>query len=260
MLPILFTVGPFNVYAFGFFLSIAFFLSTFVIWKYGKEELMEEEYLNAFLYTSLVSLVSARLIYILLHFEDFGLNILRYVVVRETPGLSLLGGFLGGFLYLWWYVKKKKYEFLHLLDLFSLSGIITLIFAKIGEQLGGAGFGRETEFLLGIRIVGLTGRHHPVEFYEAIFFLLFSFLLFFLYKKMQRFKWPTGLVFLVFAQGVFMSIFLLEFLKDYTVYLYGLSFRQIAALLIILVILYPLWKRLRIVKMLIKENNLHKKE
>src|SRR3972149_2076530 len=113
MLPILFTIGPFKVYAFGFFLSLSFILSTFIIWKYAKEDLKESEYLDAFLYTSVIALITARIIYILFHFEEFGINILRYIVVRETPGLSLTGGLVGGFLFLWWYAKSQKFDFLH---------------------------------------------------------------------------------------------------------------------------------------------------
>lgn len=248
MFPIIYTIGPFNVYAFGFFLALSFFLATFIIWKYGKEELMEEEYLDAFFYTSLVSLVTARLVYIVLHLDDFGLNILRYIVVRETPGLSLLGGLLGGFLYLLWYSKKKKYNFLHLLDLFSLSVSLILFLVKIGEGLGGAGFGRETQLNWGIKIVGLSGKRHPVEFYEAICFFFLFLLTFILYKKTQKNRWPAGLTFLLFTQVMCLSVFLLEFLKDYSVYLYGMSFRQIIVFIIILAAFYPLIKRIRIIK------------
>ena len=245
MLPVLFTIGPYNVYTFGLLLALAFVLSTFIIWKYAKEELKEEEYLDAFLYTSIATLVSARVVYILFNFSSFGLNILKYIVVRETPGLSLLGGLFGGFIYLWWYSRRKKFNFLHLLDLFSLAASLVFAFTKIGEQLGGAGFGRETGFILGVKIVGQTGRYHPVELYEAIIFLLLFILLLFIYKRVRLRILPEGLPFYLFAEGTLLSLVLLEFLKVYRVYLFGLSSKQIVALILTIIVAKPLLSILR---------------
>lgn len=250
MFPILFTIGPFNVYAFGFFLAVAFILATFIVWKYAKEELKEEEYLDSFLYTAIALIISARVWYILLHFEQFGLNVLRYIVVRETPGLSLTGGLLGGFLFLFWYSKKKKYDLFHLLDLFSLSGCFALILAKIGEQLGGAGFGKETQLSWGVKIVGLPGRHHPTELYEASLLFVLFLLLYFVYRRVIQQKYPSLLVFCLFALGLALIIFLLEFLKTYPVYLYGLSLRQFSALAIIILVIGPFWQRFKGVRRL----------
>lgn len=232
MSPILFSIGKFNVYAFGFFLAISFIFSTFVIFKYAKEEFKEEEYLDAYLYTALAGLISARFAYIVLHFGEFGFNILRYIVVRETPGLSLMGGLLGAFLFLLWYSKVKKYDFRHLLDLFAVPGSVALVFVKIGEQLGGAGFGNETNFFLGIKIIGLPNRHHPVELYEAFMYFILSIILILLYHRVQKKELPKTFVACIFILVVSLTIFALEFLKVHAVYLYGLSLKQLAALLV----------------------------
>ena len=248
MSPILFTIGKFNVYSFGFFLSLAFLLSTFVIWKYAKDELKEEEYLDAFLYTSFAALIFARLTFIILHFNEFGTNILKYIVVRETPGLSLFGGLLGGFVYLFWYTRRTKENFWKLLDLFSVAGSFSLILAKIGEELGGAGFGRETNFFLSVNIAGLPGRRHPVELYEALLLCILALVLVFVYQKSKRKIYPAGLVSSLFGAGLAIIIFLLEFLKEYRLYLYGLSLRQIAAIIIFVVVSVTLIKRRKLLK------------
>ncbi|MBI3379241.1 prolipoprotein diacylglyceryl transferase [Candidatus Gottesmanbacteria bacterium] len=240
MSPVLFTIGSFNVYAFGFFLSLAFLFSTFIVWKNAKEELAEEEYLDAFLYTSLASLIASRLGFILFHFNEFGLNFLKYIVVRETPGLSLVGGLFGGFIFLFWYARRIKRNFWKLLDLFSLASSFALILAKLGEQLGGAGFGRETNFFLGIKIIGLPGKHHPVELYEAFLLSILTLILYLIYKRVKRNILPEGLVASIFGIGLALIIFLLEFLKVYNLYLYGLSFRQVGVLILLVAIVVPL--------------------
>lgn len=254
MKPVLFTLGPFNVYSFGIFLVISFIVSTFIIWKYGREDLKEEEYIDAFLMTSIIALISARVGYILFHPDDFGLNILKYVLVREAPGLSFFSGFFGGSLYLWWLALREKFSLSHLADIFSIASCIFISLAKIGEMLGGAGYGRETGFILGIKIIGLPGRHHPVELYEAFSYFLVFIILLIVYNKTKREKWPNGSVFNLFIFSLSIIIFLLEFLKSETLYLYGfklMSLSQIIALIMFVVIIKPLFERIKIIKNLL---------
>jgi phosphatidylglycerol:prolipoprotein diacylglycerol transferase len=247
MMPVLFTIGEFNVYSFGFFLTLAFLLSTFVLWKKAKEELKEEEYLDIYLYTSLVALIGGRVTYVLFHNEEFGLNILRYIVVREAPGLSLLGGVLWGGVFLFLYSFKKK-NFWHLSDLFALSFGFALSFAKIGEFLGGGNFGKETNFFLAAKVIGKMGRFHPVELYEAFLFLIIAVVLYFLSKKISRRKYSEGLVSFLYIEILGVIFFLLEFFKSSQVYLYGLSIRQIFILLTMCIVLIPLVKKVKILR------------
>lgn len=248
MMPVLFTIGPYNVYAFGVFLALSFIFSTFIIWQYAREEFREEEYLDAFLATCIAALLAARAVYIFLHREEFGLHLLMYVLVRTAPGLSLVGGLFGGIVFFWSYAKKRKMNRAQVLDIFSIAACLGLVFAKIGQQLGGAGFGRETVGWLAIRIAGLPGRYHPVEFYEALAFLILFFFLRWFYHRGRRTKWPKGLTANVFALAALSIVFGLEFLKGYTVYLYGLSVRQIAVLVGIAFLLFPLWRSLRAIR------------
>lgn len=206
-----------------------------------------------FLYSNIVVLISARLWYVFFHFDDFRTNILKYILVRETPGLSLLGGLVVGFIFLFFYVKRKKLNFLHILDIFSVATSFALVFAKIGEQLGGAGFGKETNFIIGVNIAGQMGRRHPAEFYEALIFLLLSIILTIIYDKIQKNKWPEGVAFYIFSFGFCLTVFLIEFLTVHSVYLYGLSIRQIIALLVIILTCVPLIKSLQFNKILKRE-------
>lgn len=250
MKPVLFTIGSFNVYAFGFFLFLALVLSTFILYQLSKLEFKEEEYFDAYLYTSIAAVIAARIGFIIMHINAFGINILRYILVRETPGLSILAGSVGGFLFLLWYARHRKLPLGHLLDIFSVVSSCALFLTKIAQQLAGGGFGKETNFFLGVNIVGRTGRYHPVEFYEASVYLALFIMLYILYKIVAREKWPVGLVSCVYGIGVALTVFLLEFFKIYTVYLYGLSFRQLIAIVGFIILMKPTIVRiLQIIRM-----------
>lgn len=248
MLPIMYTVGPFRVYLFGLFLAASFLVSTFVLYLLAREEFKEEEYMDAYLYTSIIALISARLFYIVLNADKFSLNILRIFVVRETPGLSLMGGLLGGFVFLSYYCRKKKLPLYHSLDIVSLSGSFGLALAKLGEFSGGASFGKETGMPLGVQLLGESVKRHPVEIYEAILFFILGTALYFIFRRGQRKKYPDGSVFCIFTLFYAVGVFLLEFLKEYSVYLGWLSIRQLVAVLVLTAISISCYKRLKIIK------------
>lgn len=248
MLPILYSLGNFNVYAFGSLTALSFLVSTFVVWKLAKEEFKEEDYLDAYFYTALVALIVARIVYIFRNWNDFGFIFLKYFLVVETPGLSLLGGVIGGFIFLYFYSKNKKINFYHIIDVLSIAGALSLSLIKIGQQLSGAAFGAQTDFFLKVKIAGRPGFYHPAELYESIIYFILFLILFYLYKLGTRKKWDQGIIFSVFAIVMSISTILLEFIKVYHVYLYGLSFRQILGIIIIIESLLFLGVRLKIIK------------
>jgi phosphatidylglycerol---prolipoprotein diacylglyceryl transferase len=230
MRPVLMTIGTYNVYAYGFFLACSFILSTFIVWRWGREDLKEEEYLDAFFIVSFISLLTARITYMVFHFDEFGFNILRYIVVRETPGLSLIGGSIAGVVALIVISRRMKLSFLRLTDIYAMALGIALTLAKIGQFLSGAGMGRETTSSIGIRIIGKPSRYHPVELYEAGVILLLTVCIFILMKIFGRKKGVQGIVALVFGLGISLTVFILEFFKEHLVYLSNLSLRQVVSL------------------------------
>lgn len=248
MMPVFYTIGRFNVYSFGIFLSLSFILSTFIVWKLAKDEFKEEAYLDAYFYTSLAMLIFARMVYIFRNFSEFQFTVLKYFLVVETPGLSLLGGAIGGIIFLYFYSQRNKINFFHITDILSVAGSFALVFIKIGQQLGGAAFGSKTDFFLKVRITGRPGFYHPVELYETIIFLILFIVLLILFRLSRKKKWPDGVIFSVFTICLSLTAILLEFLKVYRVYLYNLSFRQILGAVLLFISTVFLAERIGIIK------------
>ncbi|MBI2612130.1 prolipoprotein diacylglyceryl transferase [Candidatus Gottesmanbacteria bacterium] len=250
-MPIIFTLGKFQVFTFGLFLALGFILSSFVVFYFGREDLKEEEYMDAFVYSSLMALFGARLMYVLTHFADFGGNILRYIVVREEPGLSLFGGLLGGTIFLWYYTKRRKIEFIRLADIFSVAFSFGLSIVSFGSFIGGGTYGAESFLPVGVKVVEQSSFIHPVELYQGIILLILFILLATLLKTFFRRK--EGLVSLVFLLGLSVSIFLLEFLKSIHVYLYyQITFNHLISFSLfsacIVYILYLMYRRKKGIK------------
>lgn len=253
MKPVLFTIGSYNVYTFGVFLALAFIISTIIVWWFGREDLKEEQYLDAYVASSLIGLIGARVTYIFTHNTEFGLNILRFILVRETPGLSLIGGFITGCLFLYFYCRNYKLSISRLSDIFAVALSLALIFVKVGQLLGGAAMGRITESILAVRVVGLVGRRHPVEFYEALLYLVQFIILVIILRKSIRRKWPQFTVALLFVIFTAVNVFVLEFFKEYIIYLYGLSLKQLLTIGTGLVVSCILLVRFKILNILLNK-------
>lgn len=252
MKPVLFSVGNFNVYSFGIFLGLSFVLSTFMLWKYAKEELKEEEYLDVYLYSSLFGLIAARVSYIIANFNEFGFNFLRWILVRETPGLSLSFGLAGFFLFYYLLTGRKNLKKARAFDIVSITLSYALIFIKIGELMGGAAFGRNTSIFTGIMVVGKLGKYHPVELYEAFWYLSVFVILTLVYRFIRTKKLPDGMLFLGFVFLSSLGIFILEFFKVMKVYLYKFSLIQIVYIPVIIVSGIYLFKKIILVKKILK--------
>ena len=225
MRPILFSLGPISISSFGFFAAIAFLAASFLIWRFSQEELLfsktpvEDEILfdGVFIFV-LGSLIGARLIFVFSHFEKFGFNILRWILIKQTSGFSFLGGFLVGALLLFLFCLKKQLDFWDIFDIFSLGGVFALVFGFIGAFLDGVGVGAETTFPWGVVFVGLEGKRHPVQLLGAAFFLL----CFLILKRVRllalKKKLKKGVVAFCFLALLGLGLFFLEFLKEGDIY------------------------------------------
>lgn len=217
-MPILFTIGDFHIFTYSVFLVIAFLLSSFIVFRYGKEDLKEDVYMDVFLYTSFFALVGARIFYILSHFDDFGTNIIRYLVVYETPGLSVWGALFGGVVFLWYYAIRRKIDLKRILDVLSIALCLAFSIISFGSFIGGASFGTATTLPWGVRILDKSGFFHPVELYQSLFFLFLFAVLFTLHSTVYRKQ--KGIISVCFLVGLSFILFILEFLKSEAVYLY----------------------------------------
>lgn len=146
MHPILFTIptpwGGVPVYSYGVMLGTSLILAWyFIMWMGVKKEGLDRELMaNAFIVVSISSIAAARLLFILTNLDDFD-TIGAWFQLRQG-GLVAYGGFLGGFVSLWSFMRWKKVPMLALADIVIPTLGSGLLFTRLGCWLYGCDFGR----------------------------------------------------------------------------------------------------------------------
>jgi prolipoprotein diacylglyceryltransferase len=165
-------------------------LALFVIWKKTSEEHFEEdEVVDTILATGLWALVGARVIYILFHLDQFGLNLIWWLNWLGKPGFAFLGGLLGGVAAIYFQTKKRKWDFYKFIDLVTAGLALMLVFGWLGSFLNGSNFGLPTESIVGVRFVGMFDKRLPVQlFASGLYLLLFGYLVW-VEGKYRTFDW-----------------------------------------------------------------------
>lgn len=169
MLPVLFSIGKFNVSSFGIFLALGFLLGVFLIWRLGRAwDLDEEKVLDLSLLTFIGGLIGARLYFAFEHLSLFMTAPLSLIAINKFPGFSFWGGFLGGWLTLYFFSKRFKMNFWQLADIALVGFLGGLILSNIGCLLGGCNAGVLSKAFFAVNIEGLVGKRWPVPAVEAI--------------------------------------------------------------------------------------------
>ena len=218
MYPILFSIGSFHLYSFSVFLIVAWCVFSFLFWKLLRSSAIPEERIfDLTFYTTIVSLITSRLVFVSLHFSLFEKNILRAVALWVQPGLSLYGALFGGVLTIVLLSRRYKVRVGHVLDSLALPLLGALMIGALGALLDGSEVGLVAKIPWAVRYVGHIGNRHPIGAYEIGIFALLTILLWFLQKRAQLRQWPYGLIGICFFLLFSLSMFGIEFFKDTTV-------------------------------------------
>lgn len=175
MFPTLFSIGNINVSSVGVFLALGFLLGVFLIWRLARAwDLNEEKTLDLTLLTFLGGLIGARVYFILENPMVFISSPLNIILINKAPGLSFWGGFLGGWLALYFFTRRFRLDFWQLADIAIVGLLGGLILSNLGCMLGSCNSGVVSKAFFAITQEGLVGKRWPVQIAEA---MLLSFVL-----------------------------------------------------------------------------------
>jgi len=236
MLPVLLDLTFLKIYTFGVFLMLAFFWSTFLLWKnflltsHKEEEIFDHLFLGLF-----GGLFISRLVYVGLHFSEFGYSFLKFILINGYPGLSLYGFMFGFLISIYLSMNRSKVKFSETIDYFVPSAFVALAFGKIGAFFSGAEVGAKTNFPLKLKYVGADGMRHLTPLYEGILFLIGGFIAYQLLFSIRREKFAKNINLFFFFWFVGLVLACSDLLKDSTAIMFStISFNALISYFLLL--------------------------
>jgi phosphatidylglycerol:prolipoprotein diacylglycerol transferase len=163
------------------------------------------------------------------------------ILTTWQGGLGIPGAIMGGALGLYIFARRRKLEFLLLLDIASPGVALAQAIGRWGNFVNQELYGPPTNLPWGIpirpenRMPGYEQyeRFHPLFLYESLWNLANFGLLYWLWIR-HRERLKSGDIFLVYLITYPLGRFLLEFLRLDFVPLFGINFNQMFMLLVAL--------------------------
>jgi len=227
MMPVLLSLGQFRIYSLGFFLVLSWILWSFLFWRYLRSlAINEDRIFDAMFQTSLVTLICARLGFVVTHWELFAGNPLRILALWVQPGLSLYFGLIAAVGTLIVFALKYKIRVAHVLDGLAVSFVWSALLGMVGSLLDGSTVGIQANTLWAVRYMGYIGVRHPIQVYFSLALVGIGIFLAVMKRLSEKRKWPYGLLAMWFFLLFSASFFGVELLVEHTVYWGRLSANQ----------------------------------
>lgn len=204
MLPIFANLGSLHIYTYGVFLLLGFFWACFFVWKHIRISKFEEEMSFDITFISFGgALLVGRILYGLLHFDEFGFNVLKYILVNGYPGISPLGMMLGGVGVMYFMCRHNKLKFEEFSDYIIPSLFIFTLTAEVGAFIAGVEPGVLNKWF-----------RHPVALYKALFLAIGAFTSIRMFYNVRKERVEKGAL-LFFFMCIYSFVYVaFQFLKD----------------------------------------------
>lgn len=173
MFPVLVSVGPLVIKTMSLFSFLAFFATVFVFWRKAREEHYHEvQIFDVFLIATVVGFLFGRVGFIAVNWADFGFSLWNWLDLVGHAGSLHTAALVGATLSVRRSARDRKWDVFEVLDFWSIALTAGLFWKSVGYFLDGSGFGTETKLPWGMVFPGVFDRHHPLQLYAAVFYLL----------------------------------------------------------------------------------------
>lgn len=228
--PVAISVFGINIYWYGLVYAIGFLLSYFFIQYFAKlEKIKKDDIEDIFFYFIILSVIGGRLFHIIFYnFSYYLENPIKILAVWEG-GMSIHGGFLFGFLVLFYFSKKKRISLLKLTDIFSVPAALGLAFGRLANFVNQELVGKITNSSLGVIFPNYDDNTRwPTTIFEGFKNLITFNILFFIliYKKTK-----PGIITAWFLILYSFPRFVIDFLREPEVFILFISMSQLLSLI-----------------------------
>lgn len=204
---------------YGMMFAIGFWLGLRIINKMWVSEKENIKWIDSlFMYVFVATIVGARLGHVFFYQWDYYSQHLFEIVMVWKGGLASHGGTLGIIIAIWMYSRKvTKRPMIWTLDRLAVPVALVAMLIRIGNLMNSEIYGVVTDLPWGFIFErnGEIHPKHPTQLYEASAYLITFITLWFLFfSKKKNFRNREGFLLGVFFIGIFLSRFLIEFVKE----------------------------------------------
>lgn len=245
MNPIFLKIGIFQIYWYSVILLLAFILGIFLAVKRGQKEGIDKEVIYDYaIYVIPISLIGARIYYVLFNLNYYMNDIISIIKVWEG-GLAIHGGIIAALIFTYFYTKKHNISMFKFCDILVISLIIGQVIGRWGNFMNGEAYGPITtletlknfsipNFIIeGMKIEGHY--HHPTFLYESLWNLIGLIILLLLQKqKFYHYGYLTSFYLIWYGIGRFF----IEAMRQDSLMFGSLKIAQLVSILMIIIGLY----------------------
>lgn len=215
--PEIFSLGPIHVRWYGLLFAVGFLFGYNHGEKMFKYEGIDLKWLESlFIYLIVATIVGARLGHVFFYGWDYYSQHINEIFYVWQGGLSSHGGTFGILIALYFWSKKvSKRSILWVLDRVVVPTALVAALIRTGNLMNSEIYGVQTSLPWGFIFERNheTVPKHPTQIYEALSYLATFGVMLYMYWKTKA-KDYQGLIIGVFFVMVFLSRFLVEFIKE----------------------------------------------
>ena len=237
-----FNIFGFNVYYYSLCILLGVIVAYILITREGKKQGLPKEFISDLIfYTLIIGILGARVYYCVFNLDYYLANPSEILKIYNG-GLAIHGGVIAGFIFVYFYTKKKNVSFIKILDIVAPAVIIAQSFGRWGNFFNQEAHGGITtyqnlknmhipEFIInGVHIEGKY--YYPTFFFESIWCLI-GFIILMIARKNKNLRkgFQIGFYFIWYGIGRFF----IEALRTDSLMFFGLKIAQIVSLIGIII-------------------------
>lgn len=237
-----FNIFGFNVYYYSLCILLGVIVAYILITREGKKQGLPKEFISDLIfYTLIIGILGARVYYCVFNLDYYLANPSEILKIYNG-GLAIHGGVIAGFIFVYFYTKKKNVSFIKILDIVAPAVIIAQSFGRWGNFFNQEAHGGITtyqnlknmhipEFIInGMHIEGKY--YYPTFFFESIWCLI-GFIILMIARKNKNLRkgFQIGFYFIWYGIGRFF----IEALRTDSLMFFNLKIAQIVSLIGIII-------------------------
>lgn len=188
-----------KIYWYGVIIVFAIIITLILMKKDdGRYGIKFNDILNMCLITIPISIIFARIYYVMFKLEYYLQNSHKIINIRDG-GMAIYGGIIGGIISIYIYAKIKKIDFIKILDYIAPYLALSQAIGRWGNFMNIEAYGYETKSILKMGIIenGIYKEVHPTFLYESIGDLII-FIILFINRKNIKYKGQILYKYLIF--------------------------------------------------------------